>query len=164
MMSAWLRSGLGAILLAGIASSALAQPVITSPAAGQVFKAGPDFATDVLQDPWDFSNDADISPSPDEFGGWATSPANLWTANGTGPTFINSSAGRFVGQAAGDNQMMLLYRGDAIALNPGRTGITHPIETAKYRKLAVKMRVIGAPASQQMVVYWFHDGTPRRTT
>ena len=124
---------------------------------GQVFKAGPDYATDVLQDPWDFSNYADLSPSPDEFGGWATNPANLWSANGTGPTFINTGAGRFVGQAAGDNQLMMLYRGDAIGLNPGRTGLTDPIETAKYRKLAVKMKVIGAPASQQMVAYWFHD-------
>ncbi len=124
---------------------------------GQVFKAGPDYATDVLQDPWDFSNHADVSPNPDEFGGWATNPANLWNANGTGPTFINTAIGRFVGQAAGDNQLMMLYRGDAIALNPGRTGLTHPIETAKYRKLAVKMRVIGAPANQQMVAYWFHD-------
>ena len=52
---------------------------------------------------------------------------------------------------------MMLYRGDAIALNPGRTGLTDPIETARYRKLAVKMKVIGAPANQQMVAYWFHD-------
>ena len=89
-MRAWLRSCLGAVLAAGVASSASAQPSITSPAIGQVFKAGPDYATDVLQDPWDFSNHADISPNPDEFGGWATSPANLWNANGTGPTFINT--------------------------------------------------------------------------
>ena len=157
MLGAWLRSGLGAVLVTGVATSAFAQPSITSPAMGQVFKAGPDYATDVLQDPWDFSNHADVSPNPDEFGGWATNPANLWNANGTGPTFINTAIGRFVGQAAGDNQLMMLYRGDAIALNPGRTGLTHPIETAKYRKLAVKMKVIGAPANQQLVAYWFHD-------
>ncbi|MEZ5286820.1 MAG: fibronectin type III domain-containing protein [Vicinamibacterales bacterium] len=137
--------------------AAQAQPVITSPASGQAFRAGPDYATDILQDPWDFSNVEDVSPNPDEFGGWATSPANAWYANGTGPQFVNTGAGRFVGQAAGDNQLMLLHRGDAIGLNPGRTGLTAPIDTARYRKMAVKMRVTGAPANQVLVAYWYHD-------
>jgi len=145
------------VMLGGMASAVQAQPVITSPSSGQVFKAGPDFASDVLQDAWDFSNYEDISPSPDEFGGWATNPPNQWNAIGTGPTFINPGTGRFVGQAAGDNQLMLLHRGDAIGLNPGRNGIIHPIDTSRYRKLAVKMRVTGAPANQQLVGYWYHD-------
>jgi hypothetical protein len=156
-MLGFIRTAASIGIVAATAVMAAAQPVITAPAAGQVFRAGPDYATDVLQDPWDFSNHEDISPSPDEFGGWATSPPNQWNAIGTGPTFINTAAGRFVGQAAGDNQLMLLHRGDAIGLNPGRTGITSPIETAKYRKLAVKMRVTGGPGSEVMVAYWYHD-------
>lgn len=156
-MRARVGSGLLTLLLIGMATVVQAQPVITSPSSGQVFKAGPDFASDVLQDAWDFSNYEDLSPSPDEFGGWATNPPNLWNATGTGPAFINTGVGRFVGQAAGDNQLMLLHRGDAIGLNPGRNGLSHPIDTSKYRKLAVKMRVTGAPANQVLVAYWYHD-------
>ncbi len=156
-MWATTRAALIAVAIVTYATGAAAQPVITSPASGQVFKAGPDFATDVLQDAWDFSNYEDLSPSPDEFHGWATSPANQWQAIGTGPTFINTSTGRFVGQAAGDNQLTLLGRGDSIGLNPGRTGINYPIDTSKYRKLAVKMRMTGVPSPQIMVAYWYHD-------
>ena len=65
--------------------------------------------------------------------------------------------GRFVGQAAGDNQLMMLYRGDAIGLNPGLTGLTHPIESGEVPQARGEDGVIGAPANQQMVAYWFHD-------
>ncbi|MCC7125631.1 MAG: fibronectin type III domain-containing protein [Acidobacteria bacterium] len=156
-MWATIRAALIAVAVGTYATGAAAQPVITSPASGQVFKAGPDFATDVLQDAWDFSNYEDVSPNPDEFGGWATSPANQWSAIGTGPTFVNTSSGRFTGQAAGDNQLTMLARGDGIGLNPGRTGINFPIDTSKYRKLALKMRVTGSPSPQIMVAYWYHD-------
>jgi hypothetical protein len=150
----------GIVVLLGLsaASAAQAQPVVTSPSSGQIFRAGPDFASDVLQDSWDFSNVEDISPNPDEFYNWSTSPAGAWKANGTGQTFVNPAAGRFSAQGAGDAQLMLLARPDATALNPGRTGARFPIDTARYRKLAIKMRVSNAPSGQQLVAYWFHDG------
>ncbi|MGE0464480.1 MAG: hypothetical protein AB7Q16_24190, partial [Vicinamibacterales bacterium] len=59
MLVAWLGLAAGA---------AQAQPSISL--SGSVFAAGPDFATDVHNDAWDFSNVDDLSPFPDEQGGW----------------------------------------------------------------------------------------------
>ena len=53
------------------ASVAAAQVTITSPAAGQRLPAGPDYATDVLADPWDMSNVQDMSQDPNERGGFS---------------------------------------------------------------------------------------------
>jgi hypothetical protein len=150
--------GMVVLLGLGAASAAQAQPVITSPSSGQIFRAGPDFASDVLQDPWDFSNVEDVSPNPDEVGGWASPTPSAWRTYGTGPAFVNTAAGRFSAQGAGDAQLMLLARPDATAINPGRSGARFPIDTAQYRKLAIKMRVTNAPAGEQLVAYWSHDG------
>src|SRR5262245_8434216 len=61
------------IFTATVSALRASSPRILSPANGSVFAAGSDFATDVLQDPWDFSNVEDLSPYPDEYPFWTTS-------------------------------------------------------------------------------------------
>lgn len=134
-----------------------AQPVISSPSANQVFRAGPDFASDRLQDPWDFDNVEDIGPDPDQTNGWAPHQIAAARTHGTGATYL--SGGMFRGQGGPwphDMQMTMLYRGDSNAINTVRTGMDFPIPTARYRKLAFKMRVTGATSISQPVVYWYH--------
>ncbi len=142
-------------LLLGVtlASSAVAQPAITLPNGGS-YKAGPDFAADVLQDPWDFENAEDITPDPSEVEGWASPPPATIRTIGTGPAFL--SDGLLRGVASGDTGFFILRRPDAFTINPGRTGARFPIETARYSKLAMRMRVSGAAAPNNLVVYWFH--------
>ena len=62
-----------------------------------------------------------------------------------------------------DPNVMLLHRPDADGVNPGRSGERYPIDPARYRKLAVKMRVTGLPSASQIVAYWFHAGMATRT-
>lgn len=140
-----------------LGASAEAQPSISL--GRSVFPAGPDYATDVLQDPWDFLDPLDVAPDPDQTGGWSVPTLEAVRMNGTGPSFINpANGGWFQGVPANDPSVMLLYRPDAHALNPGRSGERYPIDPARYRKLAVKMRITGLPSPSQMVAYWFHSG------
>lgn len=143
--------------LAGIALSLLAAragaQTLTLPMGG-LYPAGPDYATDVLQDAWDFSNFEDIAPDPDQMLNWTVPNPTTVRSAGTGPAFL--SGGWFRGVPAADSNVTLLYRADAQALNPGRSGARYPIETSRYQKLAVKMRITGAPHPAVAVAYWFH--------
>src|SRR4051794_39015300 len=57
---------------------------ITSPASnGQKFKAGPDFATDVMADPWDFGNREDVTLDPAQIDGFANFQVAGGVAGGT---------------------------------------------------------------------------------
>ena len=152
MVRTGLRIACGALLGAALAGDAGAQTL--SLPGGQVYRPGPDFASDMLQDPWDFANSEDVAPDADQLLGWVSpSPETVRTV-GTGQSFI--SGGRFRGVPGMDNNVTLLYRADANTLNPGRSGISSPIDPAKYRKLAVKMRVTGAPVEEQLITYWYH--------
>jgi hypothetical protein len=137
------------------ATAAVAQPVITSPNNGTVVVAGSDFATDVYNDAWDFSNEDDLSPFPDEYGGWQhTAAARL---NGRS-VFLNS--GRFVSttDTSAGNKISMLYRG-GIGVDSGRAGATDAfaIDTTRYGKLAIKMRVTGATSlSSQLLAIWYY--------
>jgi len=140
----------GVALMAGLTAQG---PSITLP--GAVLMAGPDYATDVLQDPWDFSNAEDIAPDPDQFGGWVQPSSATQRLQGTAASFLSN--GWFRGVAEGDTGLTLLYRADYYSLNPGRSGARHPIDTSRYRKLAVKMTVTGAPSPSGFHTYWFHS-------
>src|SRR5688572_1397407 len=85
-------------------------PVITS--APSFVTAGPDFAHDVLGNPWDFSDTLDLSPFPDELGGWTISASTARTQGRS--AFL--SGGNFVGRTTtgGGNMVPLLYRGGGI--------------------------------------------------
>jgi hypothetical protein len=122
---------------AGVAG---AQVTITSPAAGQRLPAGPDYATDVLADPWDMSNVQDMSPDPNERGGFSS---------------LAFSGGRLNGTISGaDAGLAFLYRGFYGLPNPGRNGVRFPIDPNAYRKLSFKMS--STAVGENVQLYWFH--------
>jgi hypothetical protein len=150
----WKRIVLTAVWIALSATVANAQGPSISLPGGSIYKAGPDYASDVLQDPWDFDNVEDLSPDPDEFGGWVAPAPAAVRLNGPGHSFLSN--GWMRGTAAGDTRLSLLHRTFADTLKPGRTGARYPIDPSAYRKMAVKMRVTGAQAADNLVVYWWH--------
>jgi hypothetical protein len=127
---------------------AVAQVTITSPAAGQRLRVGPDYATDVLADPMDMNNVEDISQEPLDRAGWS---------------FLNFSNGRLTGTTAPtaggavDSSIALLYRGFYSLVNPGRNGLRFPIDSNWYRKLSFKMS--SGVAGETVQVYWYHRPT-----
>jgi hypothetical protein len=151
-----------ALVLGWSSVSPVAQqtPRIDVPAPNQAFQAGPDFATDVYHDPWDFSNIDDLGPFPDELRGWTVSSAGLAGR----AVFLSppSNPNVFLAQkdASGENLIPLLFRGGSKWVNAGRTGADDglSIPTAAYRKLAIKMR-LGPQATLgggQLLGLWYH--------
>ena len=142
------------LFLCGIADTALAQrPVITN--APRSVSAGVDFATDVLSDPWDFSNEADLGPFPDELGGWtASGDARVHGRR----VFLRD--GYFVARTTrpGGNLIPLLFRGgrDFITSATERTGKAdhQAIPTARYGKLAVAMTLSGTTQGE-VAAFWY---------
>lgn len=131
-------------------ASASAQVVITSPQGG-VFPAGPDYASDVIGDAWDFANPEDLSPDPDLIAGW-TADAQARVQG----TQLFVSGGRFVGTTRhGDPGLTLLARGGLDLINPGRTGLRFPISAARYNKFSARVSYTSDGAKAPMV-YWFH--------
>src|SRR6185436_11057504 len=103
--------------------------------------SGPDYATDVLGDPWDFSNPEDIGLDPQETIGWADFRVANGLAGGTTST--------------NDSQLSLLYRGRFGITNPGRNGRRFPIDPGKYQKLSFKFSD-SAGLGDNPQIYWFH--------
>src|SRR5213079_1885778 len=108
-------------LRAGAPVSAQSSVTITSPAAGAVLAAGPDFATDTWSDPWDFSNREDVALDPSQLDGFS----NFSIANGLAGGTVTTSR---VGATNGSN-IYLLQRAYSGILNPGRNGRTAPINS-----------------------------------
>src|SRR3954467_383490 len=125
---------------------------ITSPSNGAVLVAGPDYATDLLADAWDFNNREDAAIDPAQFDGFSNFAVSGGLAGGT------LSLSR-VGANNGSN-FYLLQRAYYNILNPGRTGRSFPIESGIFTKLAFKM--ISTRADQFPRIYWFHNdlGSP----
>ena len=117
---------------------------ISSPAANALLRAGPDFASDILGDAWDMSNDEDISLDPMQRRGWTSFGFN---ANRVGGTLTT------VDGAVNGSHITFLERAYWNGLKPGRTGAKFPIDSNTYTKLSFKM---GMGASGQFPrVYWF---------
>jgi hypothetical protein len=115
--------------------------------------AGPDYATDVLANAWDFSDQLDLSPFPEEFAGWTIS-GNLARTIGRS-AFL--SGGKFVGQTQGSPLIPLLYRGgvgvDSLTENTGF--FDHKaIPTARYGKISVSVTLNRSTPSGQLVAFW----------
>jgi len=121
---------------------------ITSPAANAKLKAGLDYATDVLADPWDFNNREDVTLDPRQVDGFT----NFTIANGLagGTTTTASLSG-----SNSDTHFYALQRAYYNVVNTGRTGRRFPIDSGTYTKLAFKMSSTGA--GQFPRVYWFHN-------
>jgi hypothetical protein len=126
-----------------VTSGVSAQVSITSPASGARLPAGPDYATDVLGDPWDMSNPQDISQDPLDRTGWASFG------------FVNGRIGGSTAAVSGtaDTTVGFLYRGFYGLPNPGRTGLRYPIDPNVYRKLSFKMH--SGASGENVQVYWF---------
>ena len=120
-----------AVLLAGLgvrsATHIEAQGgvVITFPTPGTKVAAAPDFATDSLGDPWDFSNPQDLALDPEQVRGFTSQSL----ANGQFTVTASSTGANF----------SLLQRAYYNILNPGRNGRNFPITSTAYTKLAFKM-------------------------
>jgi Big-like domain-containing protein len=108
--------------------------------------AGPDYATDVLNDAWDMSNPEDVSPDPTETAGWSNFSIAGGQAGGT--TVLTAGAA--------DSAIGLLFRGHYNVINPGTNGINFPIDTTKFRKISFRLVDSGA-GGEIPQVYWFHN-------
>ena len=139
-------------LRSGVPVDAQSGVTITSPAAGAVLAAGPDFAWDTLSDPWDFLNREDVALDPSQLDGWSS----FSVANGVVGGTVSTSR---VGASNGSN-FYFLQRAYWGILNPTRTGRQWPINSGHYTKLAFKM---GSTRGDQFPrIFWFHNelGTP----
>src|SRR4051812_45039797 len=92
-------------------------------------RAGPDFASDTLGDPWDFSNREDVTPDPAQIDGFSLAGGN---DGFSGFSVANGKAGGTItlrrdGNAGGSYFSILSQAWNGI-LNPGRTGRNNPIE------------------------------------
>jgi hypothetical protein len=109
--------------------------------------AAPDYATEVLGDPWDMCNAQDISPDPDQLVGFSsfTFQTNACSAGGT-TMAVNGDA---------DSSVMMLSPGLwGHALNPGRNGRNFPIDSSRYQVISYKMYSSTADDPQ---IYWVHN-------
>ena len=125
LMSALLLSGaIGAVVV----TPALAHPnvesaAVISPAAS--LSTSGDYATDVLGDPWDFSNDEDVPPI-----------ALVGSENGYGIT--RTSGGALV-VGSGKNTTIKLVRTWGVELPWGRDGLLKPVDADRYSVLTFSM-------------------------
>jgi hypothetical protein len=128
-----------ALLIAGVwhvTTSGQETVTITFP---DVIAAGPDFATDVLRDPWDMSNVEDVSLDPGEVGGFTNFSVNGGLAGGT--------------TATADAGVMFLSRGIYGTVSAGTNGFSFPIDTSRYQKLSFRLSDSGVGEDPQ--AYWF---------
>jgi hypothetical protein len=133
----------GAITLSPAAQSGL---TITAPASGARLAAGPDYATDVLGDPWDMSNPEDVSPYPTPAkSGWASDFAVSGGRVG-GTTALNNGSR--------DSSVAFLYRGFYDVVNTGRTGRRYPIDSSFYK--VVSFKLYSGVAGEAPQAFWFH--------
>src|SRR5262249_28713776 len=152
--AAWTRGAAALATVAGVWVATASRPVtvtaqggitITAPGVNSVFAAGPDFATEVLGDPWDFSNQEDIAIDPAQKTGWSS-----LTVNNGGNGLLSG-----VTTATAGANVAFLQRPWYQINNPGRTGHTFPIDSTKYTKLAIKMT---SPLTDQFPrLYWFQQ-------
>ena len=140
-MSRILYLGLSLVLLA--ATPAAAQITVTAPANGtNTVAAANDFATTVLQDPWDMSQNTD--------GGWFVHSVDFPQAGWSSAGFSNGLFGGVVAAGAFPN-LWLLETGFAGAAPVGRFGLNYPIDANRYRVASVRLCVSTAGA---MIFGW----------
>ena len=117
---------------------------VTQPAASTVVAAGDDYATQVLGDPWDMNDAADIDTEE--------------SLNVTSQSF---GGGVFSGQTtAADANIYPLFEGYLNSINLGR-GANFPVDTSHYRYFTVKMKATkpGAATEFSRLVFYQVNGT-----
>ena len=141
-----------ALYLILVASQALAQTtiVITAPTAPVVMPASDEFATDVLQDPWDFEELRDMGFEENYDGKTVVVDNGVWRGV-TKNSGLNS--GFVLPLFPGD----LMYRksrhlpGDR---NLPKFGLEYPINAAKYTQFSFRMKL---PQRSNLVFNWDND-------
>jgi hypothetical protein len=109
--------------------------------------AAPDYATEVLGDPWDMCNREDVTLSPDEIVGFSSFGFYQAPCAAGGTTMAVNGTN--------DSNFLILPPGiyDLI-LNPGRNGRNYPIDTSKYQTLSYKL---WSDATEDPQILWFHN-------
>jgi hypothetical protein len=102
-----------------------------------------DFATRVLQDPWDMNKRTDF--------GWFLEGADPPDPNLTNISFTN---GIFSATTGTSPNLFLLETGIRSAGQIGKTGINFPIDADTYRLFAIRMNINGTP---QATLGWNRD-------
>ena len=131
------------VLAALVPSRANAQTItVTAPSGGaNAVASANDFATNVLQDPWDMNQRTDV-------GWWLNSVdypyAGSWSSSSFG-------GGLFTGVVNADPNLWLLETSFAGAAPYGKFGINYPINADVYRFAAVRMSV---PTSGYILWQW----------
>ncbi len=109
-------------------------PVLTGPSQNIEIAETKDYATDVLQDPWDMNNREDVntdlsSSSRSEF-------KNVSIKNGIWTGTINNNK-----DADGNGEFWLLWGGHTGDYAGSRDGINKPIDTSVYKTFSIKASI-----------------------
>lgn len=141
MESRTLRNGLVAATAVTIVATSSAAVASTPPPTfdgPDVTAAPPDYATQVLGDPWDYANDSDI------------------LVDGNGPTMNVSGTtvrdGRLVFDVTGSGYVSPVFPGFPGALPAGREGTRRPVEASRYTRATFRMY---AAATTPAALTWF---------
>ncbi len=111
--------------------------------------AAPDYATEVLGDPWDMCSPQDISLDPGQRPGFSSFSFL------TGPCRAGGTTTPFNGVP--DSSVMILPPGlYASAINPGRNGRNFPIDPTRFQTLSYKVNSSFADDPQ---LFWYHNPT-----
>jgi hypothetical protein len=109
--------------------------------------AGPDYATEVLGDPWDMCNAEDMSLRPDERIGFSSFSFLTGPCRAGGTTMAVNGTN--------DSSVMMLSPGMYdVALNPGRNGRNFPIDSSKYQTLSFKLN---SNVTENPEIWWYHN-------
>ncbi len=149
-LSRWTASVFAGLALAGHAD---AQSFTIGGAASQTSQPGADFATTVLGDPWDFTERTD----------WV----HMYSDNGSGPSAFAGTPTQANGVLRGVSSgpapsIQVLYQGIDGALNTvGRSGVTTPIDSSRYKRLSFRARrSVGTPdILDRVAAFWFPNSS-----
>src|SRR4051812_13993731 len=136
-----------ALVLAGAAGPVSAQITVTLNGAGAVASAN-DFATTVLQDPWDMNERTDV--------GWWLNSVDQPYPGFTTSTFAN---GLFSGTVGADPNLWLLESGAPNLPAIGKNGNTYAINADLYRIVAIRMRIASGWKPNDYFLFYWSTGT-----
>jgi hypothetical protein len=145
----WLLACLGVVALIDTRPAAQGGITVTFPS---TLAAGPDYATDVLGDPWDMTSLNDISIDPQQRAHWTGVAAINDTGNGATPAGVANAVG---GAFNGNEGLSFLYKGHYGVIDNVRNGSRYPIDTSRFKRISFKMRT-GPTGSNPPAVIFSH--------
>jgi len=130
------------------------QITVTSPATTDTLMPADEYASQILQDPWDMNERTDI--------GWYTEGVDQPYSNLTNLSFSGGIFSSLSNSAANPN-FWLLDTANPTAAPIGKTGANFRIDSTKYRRLLLRMNLSGGgisttpTASQSAQVLWSNN-------